>query len=172
MSPEARKQHSQNLSRLIVFIILFAFWVIFSGHYDSLHLGLGFVCSFLVAVLSHDLLIQNMTAPNKLLRVWRFLHYVPWLLYQIVLANLHVVALVINPRKIRPQVVRFKSDLTSDLARVSLGNSITLTPGTITVEVDSQELVIHALDDDSAEDITSLRLEQQVAGLFTEKGDR
>ena len=172
MSPEARKQHSQNLSRLIVFLILFAFWVIFSGHYDSLHLGLGFVCSFLVAVLSHDLLIQNMTAPNKLLRVWRFLHYVPWLLYQIVLANLHVVALVINPRKIRPQVVRFKSDLTSDLARVSLGNSITLTPGTITMDIVDGEFFVHALSDKVARDLLTGDMEQRIAQAFVDAKPR
>ena len=51
-----------------------------------------------------------------------------------------------------------------------LGNSITLTPGTITVELNSQDLLVHAMDDESAHDVTSLRLEQQIAGLFGEKG--
>jgi multisubunit Na+/H+ antiporter MnhE subunit len=51
-----------------------------------------------------------------------------------------------------------------------MGNSITLTPGTITVEVNSQELVVHAMDDKSADDVTSLRLEKQIAGLLGQKG--
>jgi multicomponent Na+:H+ antiporter subunit E len=53
---------------------------------------------------------------------------------------------------------------------VLMGNSITLTPGTITVEVNSQELVVHAMDDKSADDVTSLRLEKQIAGLLGQKG--
>jgi multicomponent Na+:H+ antiporter subunit E len=60
--------------------------------------------------------------------------------------------------------------LRTEAGIVLLGNSITLTPGTITVEVDFQDLVVHAMDDKSADDITSLRLEQQIAGLFGEKG--
>ena len=47
-----------------------------------------------------------------------------------------------------------------------LGNSITLTPGTITAEVNSNELVVHAMDDDSADDLTSLRMEQKLLGSF------
>ncbi len=168
MGQEARQKHSRNLSRLIVFFLLFAFWLIFSGHFDSLHLGLGFVCSFLVAVLSHDLLIQDVTAPNKLLKAWRFFHYVPWLLYQIALANLHVVALVIDPRKIRPQVVRFRSKLTSELALVSFGNSITLTPGTITMDIVDGEFFVHALSDKFARDLLTGDMEQRIAHVFVE----
>ena len=53
---------------------------------------------------------------------------------------------------------------------VLLGNSITLTPGTITVVVDSQDLVVHAMDDSSADDVTSEKLEKHIADLFREKG--
>ena len=168
MAQEARQRHSRNLSRLIVFVILYVFWLIFSGHYDSLHLALGVVCSFLVAVASHDLLIQDVTVPNKLLKAWRFLHYVPWLLYQVVLANLHVVALVIDPRKIRPQVIRFKTELTSELALVSLGNSITLTPGTITMDIVDGEFFVHAVSDKVAQNLLTGEMEQRIAHVFVE----
>ncbi|MEO1971267.1 MAG: Na+/H+ antiporter subunit E, partial [Pirellulaceae bacterium] len=53
---------------------------------------------------------------------------------------------------------------------VLLGNSITLTPGTITVEVESQDLVVHAIDDSSAADVISRRIEQKIDGLFTTRG--
>ena len=53
---------------------------------------------------------------------------------------------------------------------VLLGNSITLTPGTITVDVDAQDLVVHAMDDNAADDVTSRRMEQHIDGLFVAKG--
>ena len=129
--PETRKRRSDNVRRLAAFLILFGFWLIFSGHFDRLHLSLGLICASLVAFFSHDLLILDGAAPPVLLKTWRFIHYEPWLLYQVFLANLHVVFLVIDPRELRPRIVRFNTSLRSDLAKVSLGNSITLTPGTI-----------------------------------------
>ena len=99
---------------------------------------------------------------------WRFLRYIPWLLYQVVLANFHVVRLVIRPSLIRPQVVRFKTRLTSDLARVTLGNSITLTPGTITMGIEDGEFCVHALSDKAARDLLTGEMERRVAHVFLE----
>ena len=104
--------------------------------------------------------------------MWRFLQYTPWLLYQIVLANLHVVYLVLFPSKIRPQIVRFKTTLTSDLSKVSLGNSITLTPGTITMDIDDGEFYVHALSDKVARDLLTGEMERRVARVFLEPPER
>jgi multicomponent Na+:H+ antiporter subunit E len=101
--------------------------------------------------------------------VWYFI----WLIGRILRSGFHLAYLILHPAlPINPTLIRYRTGLQEDAGIVLLANSITLTPGTITVEVNSQELVIHALDDDSAQDVTSLRLERQVAGLFTEKGDR
>ncbi|HIM52476.1 MAG TPA: protein MnhE, partial [Acidobacteria bacterium] len=123
------------MQRLVVFLILFAVWLVFSGHFDALHLALGLACSALVAVLSSELLLPQTPSFRTAVTTWRVLRYLPWLLYQIVLANLHVVYLVWRPGQLRPQIVQFRTGLTSDLARVVLGNSITLTPGTITMDI-------------------------------------
>ena len=112
------------MRRLVVFAILLAVWLVFSGHFDALHLSLGLVCAALVAVTSADLLLPESRSSRTPLKVWRYVCYLPWLLYQVVLANLHVVYLVIFPHKIRPQVVRIKTGLTSDLALVTLANSV------------------------------------------------
>jgi multicomponent Na+:H+ antiporter subunit E len=153
---------------LVVFLTLYAFWLIFSGHYDALHLGLGILCSAVVAAVSHDLLILNIGSPHMLVKLWRFIQYVPWLLYQVLLANLHVVSLVIDPRKIRPQVVRFKTELTSDVALVTLGNSITLTPGTVTMDIADGEFVVHAVSDKVARDLLTGEMEQRIAHVFVD----
>lgn len=157
-----------NPRRFVVFIILFVFWLIFSGHYDAFHLSLGLICSALVATFSYDLLLPDVTSPNKLLKTWRFLCYTPWLLYQIVLANLHVVYLVIFPKKIRPRIVQFKTTLTSDLSQVSLGNSITLTPGTITMDIEEGEFYVHAISDKVANDLLTREMERRIAHVFCE----
>ena len=159
---------SDNLRRLAVFCILFTFWLVFSGHYDALHLSLGLVCTALVAVFSYDLLLPDVTVPKKLLSTWRFLHYLPWLLSRIVLANLHVVYLVFHPGEIRPRLIRFKTSLTGDLSRVTLGNSITLTPGTLTLDIDAAEFVVHALSDKAAADLATGEMERRVAHVFLE----
>lgn len=159
---------SGNLRRLAVFLILFAFWLVFSGHYDTLHLSLGLVCTSLVAVFSYDLLLPDVTFPTKLLSTWRFLQYIPWLFYRIVLANLHVVYLIFRPGEIRPRLIRFKTSLTGDLSRVTLGNSITLTPGTLTLDIDAGEFYVHVLSDKAAEDVVTGEMERRVAHVFLE----
>ena len=156
------------MRRLVVFAILFAFWLVFSGHFDALHLSLGLICAALVAVTSSDLLFPESPSARTPLKIWRYACYLPWLLYQVVLANLHVVYLVVFPHKIRPQIVRIKTGLTSDLALVTLANSITVTPGTITMDVDDGELCVHALSDKAAAALRSGDMERRVAHVFLE----
>ena len=162
---------SANLRRVAVFVILFAFWLVFSGHFDPLHLTLGVVCSALVAALSYDLLLPSLPSSTWPLLTSRFLLYLPWLLYEIVLANLHVVYLVLRPGLIRPRVVRFTTRLKSELAQVTLGNSITLTPGTITMDIQDGEFHIHAVSEKAAASLMTGDMERRVAHAFLELGD-
>jgi multicomponent Na+:H+ antiporter subunit E len=162
------EERSGKTRRLVVFLILFGFWLIFSGHFDVFHLSLGVMCAALVSVFSYDLLLPDVPSPNKLLKVGRFVQYVPWLLYQVVVANLHVVYLVLAPAKIRPQIIHFKTSLESDLSKVSLGNSITLTPGTITLDIVDGEFYVHALDDKVAEDLLTGEMQRRVGYVFLE----
>jgi multicomponent Na+:H+ antiporter subunit E len=159
---------SNNLRRLAVFAILFGFWLLLSGHYDLFHLSLGLICSLLVAFVSDDLLIENISGSNRIVKTRRFLTYVPWLIYQIVLANLHVAYLVVNPKAIDPRIVRFKTRLKSEFSMVTLGNSITLTPGTITMDIVDGEFYVHALSKKVADDLLGGEMERRVAHVFLE----
>ena len=162
---------SANLRRVAVFVILFVFWLVFSGHFDTLHLTLGVVCSALVAALSYDLLLPNAPSSAWLVQTSRFLLYIPWLLSEVVVANFHVVYLILRPGQLRPQIVRFKTSLKGELARVTLGNSITLTPGTITMDIQDGEFHIHAVSDKAAAAVLSGNMERRVAYTFLEPGD-
>ena len=162
---------SVNPRSLATFAILFFFWLVFSNHFDSLHLGLGVVCCALVAVLSYDLLFPNVQSPSWLRQVWRFCLYIPWLLREIVAANFHVVYLVFRPGQIRPQVIRFRTRLKSDMARVAFGNSITLTPGTITLDIQDGEFHVHALSAKAAQSVVTGDMESRVRQVFLEAHD-
>jgi multicomponent Na+:H+ antiporter subunit E len=171
MAVDRSRGPSNNLRRLAVFLILFAFWLLLSGHYDLFHLSLGLLCSLLVAFVSHDLLIENISGLKRLRKTWRFVLYVPWLIYQIVVANLHVAYLILNPKVIDPRIVRFKTRLKSQFSMVTLGNSITLTPGTITMDITDGEFVVHALSKKVADDILSGEMERRVAHVYLEDED-
>jgi multicomponent Na+:H+ antiporter subunit E len=163
------KRGSRIVSFIVVFFIMAAFWVLLSGIFDAYHLTLGFLCCVVVAAASHDLMFRNIASGKKTGTFLRFCAYVPWLMWQIVLANLHVAWLVINPRGIDPRVTRVKTMLKTDFAKVTYGNSITLTPGTITMDIDGDQMYVHSLSKKVEDDLESGDMERRVAHVFSEK---
>ncbi len=101
----------------------------------------------------------------------RFIKYIPWLLYQIFLANIHVLYLTFHPRMmelIDPRIIKFKSKLKSDMSLVTFANSITLTPGTITVYVSIDgDFKVHAIDKASGDPLPG-EMEEQIGKAFGE----
>ena len=80
--------------------------------------------------------------------------YLPWLFYQIILANIEVAWVVLHPRmleKIDPHLVRFRTSLKRPISKVTFAQSITLTPGTITVNIDDDEFTVYALTRSASE---------------------
>ncbi len=152
-------------SFLLTAIIMFAFWFLLSGQTAPILLILGVVSSLFVAYWSHDLLI------GKARRIdfgkgFRFLAYLPWLFWQIILSNVILVKLVLNPKMpLDPVVIRFKHGLKTDFGIVLLANSITLTPGTLTIEATSEELLVHAIDRAMAEDLLAGDMQARVRAV-------
>ena len=154
--------HTLILKTLSLFLI----WLLLSESFRLPHMGLGFLAAFGVAWLNTDRATSRSAIP-RLRIVW----YFPWLVGRILQSGFHLSVLILHPAlPIDPKLIRYHTKLREDAEIVLLGNSITLTPGTITAEVNSQDLVIHAMDDKSADDVTSQRLEQRIAELFAEKG--
>jgi len=157
---------------IYTFILMFGFWLLLSGKFDLFHLTLGVISSLLVSWMSSDLLFIDRTKKGRLIEVWRFILYVPWVLKEILLSTLHVTWLALHPamkEKIAPRIVNFKTSLKSDAARVTLANSITLTPGTITVRVEDDVFTVHALSDKVASGLPG-EMEERIARIFTEEG--
>jgi multicomponent Na+:H+ antiporter subunit E len=153
----------------ITFLALFGFWILLSGRFDYFHLTLGIICALLVAYLSHDLLFFNIRLGDFRIRALRFLQAGPWFLGQIFSANLHVAYLALSPKMpIDPQIIRFRTKLESDISWVALANSITLTPGTITVDIREGEFFVHALDKKVAYDLNTGEMEDKIAHVLME----
>ena len=95
------------------------------------------------------------------------LYFLPWLFTRIFVSGIHLSYLILHPRlPIAPKVLRYRPKFNQETAIALLGNSITLTPGTLTVEVSEEELLVHAMDEESAEDLSSGRLEERVSRVF------
>ena len=147
---------------------LFLIWLLLSDSFDGLHMGMGILVAFGVAWLNTERSLARSS-----IRGWRMLWYFPWLVGRILQSGFHLSVLILHPAlPIDPKMIRHQTKLQDDGRIVLLGNSITLTPGTITVEVDSQDLVVHAMDDSSADDVTSRRIEQRIDGLFISRGTK
>lgn len=101
---------------------------------------------------------------------FRFTKYIFWLIYQIILANIHVTYLVLHPKMpIEPSLVSYRTKLKKDISLVTFANSITLTPGTITADIrEGQYYVVHALSRKTAEDLMTGDMEKRVAHIFRE----
>ena len=155
--------------RLLTFLLLLGTWVIFSGVFDAFHLGLGLISCGIVTWLSSNFLFHNKGKglAARLAEALRFVGYALWLLWQVVQANIHVLKLAFAPdnREIRPRLVRFRTSLKSEFARYVFANSITLTPGTVTLDVDGDEFVVHAISKHVAEDLPG-EMEKRVAAVF------
>lgn len=160
-----------NISHVFSFLVLFLLWVILSGRFDGFHLALGLISSAIVTAISGELMFTS-RKPRGLLLLWlRICGYIPWLVYQIFKANLHVMYLVFHPKMlelINPQIIEFETRLKGDYARTTFANSITLTPGTITVNATVLGLFsVHCIDDLSGQALPG-DMEVKVAKVFKE----
>ncbi len=158
-------------SFLITFILMFLTWIVLSGKFDPLLLWLGGISSFFVAYYFYDLLFPVMESGYTKV-FFRFIAYTPWLIWEIIKANFHLLYIAFHPRMnelIDPHIITFKTHLKSDIAITTLANSITLTPGTITVTADSDGVFrVHAIDRESAEALPGTML-KKVAKIFGEE---
>jgi len=104
----------------------------------------GAIVSLLAIGLAGDLFIFKPKRALNPVRIFWLLAYIPYFLWQIILANLDVAYRVIHPQlPIRPGIVKVKTSLKTDMAKTCLANSITLTPGTMTVDIKDDVLYIH-----------------------------
>ncbi len=136
---------------LIVGLSLTVFWLFLSGYFETLLLALGAASVLLCVFIAWRMDIHDREG-HPLHLAARGLGYIPWLLKEIVLSNIHVARVILDPRlPINPKVVDVPANQQSELGHVIYANSITLTPGTVTIGLREGELSVHALTDSTRE---------------------
>jgi multicomponent Na+:H+ antiporter subunit E len=133
-------------------IMLFLFWLILSPNISEQSIFLGLVMSSVVVVYSRDILFTTAEMPlYRIKHIANMIQFIGILLIEIVKANIDVAKIVLNPSlPIQPQFIKVPMMLKNDMNKVIFGNSVTLTPGTLTVDITHDYFVIHALTDDAA----------------------
>ncbi len=128
-------------------IYLFAGWLVFTGTFSAYSLLMGLCFSGLIALTTYSLFIHEYEAHRRALlpRVDLLVVYAVILIYKMYVASFKVLFNVLRG-DINPRIVHFRTRLKSDMARIILANSITLTPGTISVHLDDDHLIVHWLD--------------------------
>lgn len=131
-----------------MFLLFFLIWIIFNGQitWETAAFGIVvsafmyvFICRFMGYKPRMDLLLAK--------KFFLILQYVYVLIKEIIKANYAVIKMIMSSRyEMEPTVVRFKTNLKTTPARILLANSITLTPGTITISLESDEYIVHCLD--------------------------
>lgn len=145
-------------------VVLALLWLGISGVYKPLILGLGVASVALVVIVSRRMDVVGVEH-NPVLYSWRLPVYWAWLLWQIIVANFQVAACVLQPARVRPRIVRVPAPQKTAVGKVAYANSITLTPGTVTLRLDPHELTVHALHPGSAHDLESGAMAQRIVWL-------
>ncbi|MFP8957116.1 monovalent cation/H+ antiporter subunit E [Natrialbaceae archaeon A-CW3] len=157
---------------LSLFGISFAFYLVLGDPTYWFDLVTGTAVGLIVALtLSHVTFTTAPTFPTSPLRVLRFSIYIPYLIFEIIKANLLISLVILRPSMpINPKMTRVKTRVRSGLPLLALANSITLTPGTLTVRANDQRLLVHTLIDDAREDLFDGSLERAIRFVFHGRG--
>ena len=132
------------MKRILCLLTVFALWMLLFWSLDPWVIGTGVLAALIVGSLLGNIYPDGLEKVVNPRRWLFFLIYLPYFLYYCMKANVDVALRVIHPDvPIRPGIVKVRTTLTSDMAKTFLANSITLTPGTLTVDIDGQELYIH-----------------------------
>ncbi len=154
-----------QLQRLVLFGHLAVFWLLWSGHLEPTLLFYGLLsCAIVLAAAVRVGIADRESLPFRMEIC--SVRYVAWLLVEIVKSNIAVAKIILDPRlPTRPRIIRTRSSQRSDVGRVVFANSITLTPGTITLAVREDEIIVHALNGAFADDLQSGEMDRRVCDL-------
>jgi len=155
------------LRLLILFFLTTGLWLALSGHFDPLLLSLGLLSAATVSFVSRRMgIIDAEGQPLELMP--GLLRYAPWLAKEIVRACIDVAWRIVQPSlPIQPTIIRVPANQRTVTGRVSFANSITLTPGTISLDVLEKQIEVHALTAESAADLESGEMGKRVEHLET-----
>ncbi len=144
-------------------ISLFVFWILLSGYFTTFLLTAGVGCSLAVVLLARRMGILDLEG-HPVTMLPRALLYTGWLIREIIKSAWVVSKIILHPRlPISPTLVRFKPTQRTVVGLVTHANSITLTPGTITMQAEPEEFLVHSLTREGAEGVASGEMDAHVS---------
>lgn len=167
------KEVNRTFKIALTFCVMFIFWLLLSAWtiylpepYDLSKVSRGILSALIVTFLTYEMFVPNL-GDKALLKIRRFIPYVGWELWQIYLATIDITKRVLGILPIDPRIIEFDTTLRSDLALVTFANSITLTPGTITIDVvpERGRYTVHAIAKGPADSLTEDQTMQKKVGF-------
>ncbi len=153
------------LHTLLLSLSLAVFWLLNSGHNTGLILSLGAASIAFVVYVAHRMdVVDHESQPVHL--TLKLPGYYVWLIKEIILANLQVVKHIwLGSKSISPSFVTITTSQKTEIGKIIYANSITLTPGTVSVDLDGDKILVHALLRESAEDLEAGEMDRRVTEL-------
>jgi multicomponent Na+:H+ antiporter subunit E len=149
-----------------LWLVLMALWLALSGMLETHLVALGALSSALVVAIALRMNVVDHEGHPIHLHPARVLAYFGWLALEIVKSNLDVARRILDPSlPIGPTVVRLPCSQDTDLGRVIYANSITLTPGTVSIDLDESHVTVHALTPEGAEALAGGEMDARVSAL-------
>jgi len=146
-------------------VVLYVLWLLLSGHYEPLLLVLGAISCVFVAWIAYRMDVADREG-HPIHLTWRSLVYWPWLFWEIVKANVEVARLILSPHlAISPTVIKVKASQPDELGHVIYANSITLTPGTVSIDVRDATIEVHAITREMAEGLETGEMDRRVTQM-------
>jgi len=144
-------------------VVSYCFWLVLSGHYTPPLMIIGVAASVAVVALASRMALIDREG-HPILLLGRAVWYLPWLLWQIIKSGIDVSRMIVSPSlPISPTLINVKASQKSVVGLVSYANSITLTPGTISVEVEGNEITVHAITRAGAHDLAAGGMDRMVS---------
>ena len=159
------------------FLMLYTFWVLITWRLDYQYLITGFVAAYFLTRFNNSLILQpkERFAINKG-TIPMLVRYLGYMIVAIVKANIDVAKIVLQRKMpISPGLVKFRSEVQKDFTKVMLANSITLTPGTLTIDLEDDVYVVHCLTRENADEVVNWDMEKELIklekrGMFSQPG--
>lgn len=158
---------------ILAFVILMTFWYLLSGYLEPFYIGAGIISSLVVTYVSADLMFRSHRYILDSVRTFiRFLLYLPRLMVEILYANIDVAYRILHPKMpIDPGMIIIETPFKGDILRTTFANALTLTPGTVTIDVRRGTFVVHALvmDVSNRELLEKRGIEKSLGRIFGEE---
>jgi len=158
-------EQKDHLIPVFSFCILFALWLLASGHFEPFLVSLGVVsCAAVVLLCRFMGILDHEALPIRYF--WRGLCYVPWWAMEVAKANIAVARLILAPRlRLSPRVFEVRASQKTDLGCVFYAQSITTTPGTVSIIADRGRILVHAITEEMEEGLREGEMDRRVTAI-------